>query len=134
MKNFTASLSTLVFSAVLASGCASINSVSLTPIPSQRNKIVRAEVSKTVILAFSFDNDFVDPLVADLKAQCPQGVVSGILTKDEIISYVFVYRHHIVATGFCNSSIASKATPKRKTATDGGADETDSSNKETLEN
>lgn len=85
-------------------GCALINSVSLTPIPAQRAHPIRAEVSKLIILGFNFDNDFIDPLVTDLKEQCPNGVVSGILTKDETISYFLAFKKRVVATGFCSVS------------------------------
>jgi hypothetical protein len=94
-------------------GCASVNSVSLTPIPAQRSHPVKAEVSKTIFLAFNFDNDYVDPLIADLKQQCPNGVVSGILTKDETIAYVIVFKRHVVATGFCNTTAASTDGEKK---------------------
>lgn len=87
---------------LFVTGCASVNSVSLTPIPAQRKQVVRAEVSRFVILAFNFDNDFIDPLVEQLQRQCPNGVVSGILTKDEIISYFFAFTRRVVATGYCN--------------------------------
>lgn len=97
-------------------GCASVNSVSLTPIPSKRSTPVRAEVSKVIFLGFNFDNDYIDPLVSDLKRQCPDGVVSGILTKDETISYFLVFKKRVVATGFCNSAAktaGSKTQPRR---------------------
>lgn len=87
------------------SGCASVNSVSLTPIPSQRARPVKAEVSKFIILGFNFDNDFVDPLIDQLKQQCPNGVVSGILTKDEMISYFLAHTRRVIATGFCNGAV-----------------------------
>lgn len=100
-------------------GCANVQSVSLTPIPANRSKVVKAEVSKTVFLAFNFDNDYVDGLVEDLKQQCPNGVVSGILTKDETIAYVLVFRRHITATGFCNvSTAANSKTPRRSSASE----------------
>lgn len=91
------------------SGCAIVNSVSLTPIPSQRTRPVKAEVSKIIILGFNFDNDFIDPLVEDLKQQCQNGVVSGILTKDETISYFLVFKKRVTATGFCNVPVAKAA-------------------------
>lgn len=99
-------------------GCASVQSVSLTPIPAQRSNVVKAEVSKTIILAFNFDNDYVEPLVSDLKAKCPGGVVSGILTKDEVISYVFWHTRHIVATGFCSKGKVAANNKGRGTASD----------------
>jgi hypothetical protein len=100
----------------LISGCASVNSVSLTQIPANRSKVVQAQVSKTIFLAFSFDNDFIDSLVADLKHQCPGGVVSGILTKDETISYFIVFTKRVTATGFCSSAVASRSKANRSAA------------------
>lgn len=110
----------IVASMALLSGCASINSVSLTPIPSQRTKTVRAEVSKTIFLGFNFDNDYVNPLVDDLKRQCPNGLVSGILTKDEVISYFLVFTHRVIATGYCGTSVAknSQSQPARSAASE----------------
>ncbi len=99
---------TLTFSLSL-SACMHINSVSLTPIPSDRHKVVKAEVSKTIFLGFNFNNDYIDPLVADLQAQCPNGVISGILTKDETTTYPFVFTKHVIATGYCNTSVAKSA-------------------------
>jgi hypothetical protein len=116
----------LIAALLALAGCASVNSVSLTPIPSQRSRVVKAEVSKTIFLAFNFDNDFVDPLVEDLKRQCPKGVVSGILTKDEIISYFIVFTRHITATGYCNGSVARNDRNGRSTASvPEGADSSD---------
>jgi len=103
-------------------GCASVNSVSLTPIPAQRNRPVKAEVSKWIFLAFSFDNDFINPLVDDLKQQCPNGVISGILTKDETISYFLVFKKNVSATGYCNISQASAKRASAKGRVPGSTD------------
>lgn len=104
-------LTTLVFA--LLSGCASINSVSLTPIPAQRDRQVQAQVSKTIFLGFNFDNNFIDPLVEDLKRQCPRGLVTGVLTKDETISYFIVFTKRVTATGYClqQATARSEAAP-----------------------
>lgn len=104
----------------LASGCAHINSVSLTPIPAQRAHQVQAEVSKTIFLGFNFDNDYINPLVDQLKEKCPNGVVSGILTKDETTAYLIIFTKHITATGFCNTtaSAARPAAGKRRPSSD----------------
>lgn len=122
MLNFSArKLFVLVTLTSLLGGCASINSVSLTPIPAQRSRPVRAEVSKFIILAFNFDNDYIDPLVEDLKRQCQDGVISGILTKDETISYFFAFRKKVTATGFCNSgskTASNPSQPRRPSNTD----------------
>jgi hypothetical protein len=114
MNQHTQKIKALLITGFLASalsGCAIVQSVSLTPIPVQRSNPVRAQVSKTIILGFNFDNDFIDPLVDDLKQQCPNGIVSGILTKDETISYVFVFTKKVTATGFCSIQTA-KASNK----------------------
>lgn len=84
-------------------GCASLTSVSLTPIPAQRSHVVKTEKDKMVFLGFNFDNDFVNSAVADLKSQCPNGKVTGILTKDERIFYFlfFVWKMRLTAEGYC---------------------------------
>ncbi len=97
---------------LLVNGCTHINSVSLTPIPSQRSQPVRAEVSRTIFLGFNFDNDYIDPLVDDLKRQCPNGVVSGILTKDQTTSYLIVFTKRVIATGYCNNARSANAGPR----------------------
>lgn len=117
MKNKILSLVVLSL-ALLGIGCASVNSVSLTPIPSNRSKVVKAEVSKLIILGFNFDNDFIDGLVGNLKQQCPNGVVSGILTKDEIISYFLAHTHKVTATGYCNAGGTAQAPKGRTTASE----------------
>lgn len=83
--------------------CRSVQSVSLTQIPPQRDKPVEAEVSKFIFLGFNFNNDFVDDLVVQLKDSCKGGQVKGILTKDEAINY-FLWIFHtrrITARGYC---------------------------------
>jgi hypothetical protein len=88
---------------LLCSACASINSVSLTPVPANRSNAVSAEASKWIILGFNFDNDYADEVAKDLSTKCPGGKISGILTKDELYFYFlfFVVKHKISANGFC---------------------------------
>lgn len=84
-------------------GCAHVNSVSLSSIPASKGKAVRAEASKTIFLGFNFDNDYVNEMVEDLKKQCPNGVIRGILTKDETIDYFLfiVWARKVTAAGYC---------------------------------
>lgn len=115
----------LILSLILLSGCASVNSVSLTPIPAERNNVVKATKDKIIILGLNFDNDYVDGIVTDLKQQCPNGKVSGILTKDESIMYFlfFVWKRQVTATGYCSkSSAADTRKGQRKTASEEDAD------------
>ncbi len=90
-------------------GCASVNSVSLSPIPADRSHLVTAETSKLIFLAFNFNNDFVDTLVSQLKEKCPNGLITGILTKDEEIVYFLFHRRKVTATGYCTSVPKTKA-------------------------
>jgi hypothetical protein len=106
MKTLKLVLSALVISASLVgtlSGCASINSVSLTSIPATRSNVVRSEAKRMVFLGFNFNNDFIDTMADDLKNQCPNGQVRGLLTKDETVMYFlfFLYEYRVSATGYC---------------------------------
>lgn len=87
----------------IVSGCASVNSVSLTSIPSKRSQPIKSESSKIIILGLNFNNDFVDEVSEGLQSQCPNGKVAGILTKDEVIDYFLfiVYKRQVTAKGFC---------------------------------
>ena len=97
----------LLLTLTLLSGCATVESVSLTSIPKDRSKMVVAQASKIIFLGLNFDNDFIDTLTTDLKTKCPKGVVSGILTKDESIDYflLIVTKRKITATGYCTQTI-----------------------------
>lgn len=81
--------------------CASVQSVSLTQIPKNRSKPVSARAEKLIFFAFNFDNDFVDNITEDLRAGCKDGDVRGILTKDEVYSYVFAHKRVVTAQGYC---------------------------------
>lgn len=94
----------LVVASIIGVSCASVNTISVSSIPKERSRMVKAVASRLIILGFNFDNDFVDSLVDDLKSQCKGGMVSGILTKDEVISYVFAHKRVITARGFCDTS------------------------------
>lgn len=117
---------------VMLSGCVSLQSVSLTSLPADRNQRVKAEAERFIVLGLNFDNNYVNSLTSDLKSQCPNGTVSGVLTKSESINY-FLYlfwTSRVTATGFCvPSKVASGANmmKKRKPSDEGGSeDEADS--------
>jgi hypothetical protein len=103
MKNL---LALVLCSSFFFAACAHVNSVSLTSIPANKGKEVRAEASRTIILGFNFNNDYVDDMTSDLKRQCPNGVIRGILTKDETINYFlfFVWARKVTASGYCLQS------------------------------
>ena len=92
----------LPLAALVLGGCVSLNSVSETQIPAERDHEIKAESSRLIILGLNFDNDYVDDVRADLKRQCKGGEVKGILTKDEMINYFpFVQRRRVSAAGYC---------------------------------
>ena len=98
------------------SGCASLNSVSLTPVPANRSNEVSSETERWIFLGFNFDNDYADQAAKNLARKCPGGKISGILTKDEIYAYFlfFVMKKRVVATGYCDRTVASAGTPGKK--------------------
>lgn len=87
-------------------GCVSLSSASLTQIPVKRDNKVSAESKKIIFLGLTFDNDYVDKARDDLARKCPNGKVSGILTKDEFIAYFppFVWARRIEAEGYCEQN------------------------------
>ena len=58
---------------VLLSGCTSLQSVSVTQVPADRSRPLRAEVTNTALLGIHFDNDFLDDLTPTCSRQCPRG-------------------------------------------------------------
>ncbi len=94
-----ASLASLTLA--FATGCTTLQSVSVTQVPIDRTRAVRAEVSNTALLGIHFDNDFLDPLLPELLAQCPDGRITGLLTKQESSLYVIVATRRVIATGYC---------------------------------
>ncbi|MBL7543515.1 MAG: hypothetical protein JNL11_06840 [Bdellovibrionaceae bacterium] len=118
----------LVVSLFMLSGCVSLNSVSLTSVPAERNQRVKAEAERFIFLGFNFDNDYVNSLTSDLKNQCPNGTVSGVLTKSESIAYFlfFFWKSRVTATGYCVPSkvVSGSNVLKKRRPTDINSGET----------
>jgi hypothetical protein len=91
----------LLAAAPAATGCTSLQSVSVTQIPGDRSRPVHAEVSNTAFLGIHFDNDFLEELTPQLLAQCPHGRITGLLTKQESSLYVIIATRRVIATGYC---------------------------------
>ncbi len=112
----------------LITGCVSLDSVSVTQIPVNRSQKVKAEAERFIVLGFNFDNDYVNAITNDLKNQCANGMVSGILTKTESIDYfLFLFwKKRVTASGYCvPSKVATGgADPKKRrpTGEEGSAD------------
>ena len=97
----------ILWMALIFSGCASLRSVSIAPIPPQRNRIVSAEVSQISFLKINFNNSYVDKIIQKLMDQCPNGSIEGILTKEEKFYYIYflVEETRVTAKGYCNAKI-----------------------------
>ena len=106
------------------SGCVSLDSVSVTQIPVNRSQKVKAEAERFIVLGFNFDNDYVNAITSDLKNQCANGTVTGILTKTESIDYfLFIFwKKRVTASGFCvPGKLATGGTdPKKRRPTGEG--------------
>ena len=92
-----------VLSISLLSGCVSLDSVSLTQLPENRERLVSASASDIVFLGFTTQNDFVDEAVDNLKSKCRGGKLTGILTKHQTTAYVLVFKREVIASGYCNT-------------------------------
>lgn len=116
MKQLSLVLSLIVGLSILSS-CVSLDSVSVTPVPVNRSQKVTAEAERSIILGFNFDNDYVNSITNDLKNQCTNGTVTGILTKTESIAYFlfFFWKKRVTATGYCvPSKLASRTSDVKK--------------------
>lgn len=94
----------LLFLGLLALGstaCTSLQSVSVTNIPRERGKPVEASADNPAFLGLHFDNDFADDLPDELRAQCPNGKVTGIYSKYESTWYVLVQNREVTVKGYC---------------------------------
>ena len=91
----------IIIATLTLQACVSLNSVSLTPIPQQRDEAVTAVTDSWNFLGIAFNNDFVDEAILELKTQCPGGKIEGILTKHQTTAYLLVFKREVVATGYC---------------------------------
>lgn len=99
---------TLVFLLALLSlsACTTVQSAYLTNMsaPAASARPIEAESSKLVFLGLNFDNDYAFEARESLYAQCPAGMVTGVLSTYETRSYVIFTDHVIRARGYCKES------------------------------
>ena len=105
----------LLLSMVTLGGCASLLSVSFTHVPKARGHVVTSRSHDWAMFNLHSSNDFVDTVRQGLLDKCPGGNITGILTKYETMTYVFMVKRIVTATGFCNEDNASNV--------DGGSSE-----------
>lgn len=86
------------------SSCAALHSVSMTPVPKVKKKTVKVELTNWAFLGIHFSNDFVDELPEQLKAQCPNGRITGLMTKFSTKWYVLVQNRIVESVGYCEDA------------------------------
>lgn len=91
----------MALAVVMFSGCVSLNSISQTSIPAERDKQVMASSSQWTFLGIAFSNTFVNKAVDELKTQCPGGKVQGILTKYDDVYFFPIFVRRVNVSGFC---------------------------------
>ena len=89
--------------AVASVGCTHLRSLSVTTIPEDRSRPVSAAAQRTIVLGINADNDYAKTLVQDLAKQCPNGTVSGVVTRYErsMVVPIFAYANRVYAEGYC---------------------------------
>jgi hypothetical protein len=86
----------------LTQACAHVTSMSVTPMPLERGTEVNAhEQSKLLFAGIGLDDDFGSDLTRQLRQECPDGRVEGILTRQRTTQYVFLVREEVDASGWC---------------------------------
>jgi hypothetical protein len=93
--------SPLLFLLLASSACTTLKSFSMTQVPSDRSRKVEASDTSGGLFGIFFSNSFADEVAEQLRAQCPQGRLSGVVTKYESTLYVIWVSRKITATGYC---------------------------------
>jgi hypothetical protein len=85
-------------------GCASLQSVSLTQVPPDRSREIKAEATSWGVFGIFFSNSFADEAVTQLQDQCRGGKVSGVYTKYQKRFWFLVVTRTVSATAFCQKN------------------------------
>ncbi|MBN2433974.1 MAG: hypothetical protein JXK07_01760 [Spirochaetes bacterium] len=88
--------------------CTTLHSVSLSQIPKNRNQNIYAEAGDWAFLGINFSNDIVEEAQNSLRAKCPNGKITGILTKFADYNYLFVVKREVTLNAFCVSAEQTK--------------------------
>lgn len=97
-------------------GCTTLKSFSMTQVPSDRSRRVEASDTSGGLFGLFFSNDFADEVAEQLRAQCPQGRLSGVVTKYESTLYVIWVSRKITASGYCLPGAPTPGSPAPPTA------------------
>jgi len=101
MKKLIAILACL---SVFSGACASLQSVSMTQVPTDRSHPIEANSSSWGLFGIFFTNSFADDAVKELQGKCPNGRITGVFTKQESRFYLLVLERKVLATAFCESA------------------------------
>jgi hypothetical protein len=96
---------------LVSSACTTLKSFSMTQVPSDRSRKVEASDTSGGLFGIFFSNSFADEVAEQLRAQCPQGRLSGVVTKYESTLYVIWVSRKITATGYCLPGAPSPGAP-----------------------
>ncbi|MCS6902190.1 MAG: hypothetical protein RMJ98_22405 [Myxococcales bacterium] len=96
---------------VASSACTTLKSFSMTQVPADRSRPVEASETSGGLFGIFFSNSFVDEVAEQLRAKCPQGRLSGVVTKYESTLYVIWVSRKITATGYCLPGAPSPGAP-----------------------
>ncbi len=87
---------------MLLAGCVKLQSVSVTQVPAQRTQQVSASAETPLLfMGIGLKPTFADSLVDNLRLKCKNGLISGILTKHEHLTWPLFSRERVTATGWC---------------------------------
>ena len=96
-------LCTLLLVGVLH-GCMTIEAVSVSQIPAEkdRHNRVEAKAGSPVIFAIPFGSSYPEEARRRLLEKCPGGAIEGVLAKFQNIDYfLFVSYKEVVMSGYC---------------------------------
>ncbi len=83
------------------SACAILHSVSVTRVPQDRSKPIEAEASGWGLFGIYFSNDIVNEAVEQLDSKCPNGRISGVMTKYSSRLFPLWTTRTVNATAYC---------------------------------
>lgn len=104
-------LALVVAPCLALTACASLGSVSITQVPTDRSHPIQAESHDWTVFGLAGDNDYADEVPKQLAQQCPTGKITGLMTKSESKLWIIVARRRVTAHGFCVAGSAAPPPP-----------------------
>jgi hypothetical protein len=99
--------------------CQTVNSITVSQIPSLSSRKNPIEVSKNTftILLIPFGTSYIDDAKKSLLKACPRGQIEGLMCKYQTTTYVpiLVYTSEVVMKGYCVQGGNSKKNSAKST-------------------